>query len=51
MGLQGTSLKFDVTIVAVDHIYDAEMDSDFNLDRKLITFVAITQMFVVQEIL
>ena len=28
------SLKFYVTIVAVDHIYDAEMDSDFNLDKK-----------------
>ena len=38
----GTSLKFDATIGAVDHIYDAEMDSFFNLDRKLVTFVAIT---------
>ena len=45
------SLKFDAKIVAVDHIYDAEMDSDSYLDRKLVTFVAITPMFVVQEIL
>ena len=26
-----------------DNIYDAEIDSDFNFDRKLVTFVVITQ--------
>ena len=34
------SLKFDVVISDGDHIYDTEMDSDFNLVSKLVTLGA-----------
>ena len=33
-------LKFDDLIVAGDHMFDTEIDSDFNLERKLVTLGA-----------
>ena len=38
-------------IVAVDHIYDAEMDSDFNFDRKLCKDCMIAKTDYVREVI
>ena len=40
------SLKFDEMISVADHIYDTEMDSNFNLERKLVTLGRKNFMFL-----